>query len=724
MGARAATRLAWTLWALAVSLAALQVLVMSVSGLPQESERLGSETSVGLRLLYVLTVVLLSTIGALIASRHQRNAIGWLCCIWGLLFAAEMFASEYATASIFAAPGALVPGAAWSAWLAEMLNIHIVLLVPVLLLFPDGRLPGRRWGLVLWLVAASAAIAEVFLAVRPGPLGSAPAIENPLGITGVDATFGVPYRLSIFGVVAAALLAAVALALRLPRARGDERQQLKWITYAGVLLALAFLAGFSAPRELQAVVQLLYFVVLDGFLLTLGLAMLKYRLYAIDLVINKTLVYGALAVLIGTVYVAFVVGVGAIIGAQGEPNLLLALVATAVVAVAFEGLRQRVQRFANRLVYGQRTSPYEVLSQFSRRMADALSVDEVLPRMAEAAARGVGGKSAHVKVFVPGSENRVVAWPADSLTTTFDRTELVLHQGKPVGEIAVATGRSETLSTSEAALLSDLAAQAGSALSNVRLTLELQTRLTQLAMQADELRASRQRIVVAQDAERRRLERNIHDGAQQHLVAIAVSARLARQVLDTAPARTGSLLDEISGQVDEALDTLRTLARGIFPPVLADRGLVPALRAHLARSASPAQLDADASVARMRFDPRIEAATYFCCLEALQNTAKHAAGAPVNVHIEADHALLAWEVCDEGPGFDTQTAHSGTGLEGMLDRMASVGGTLEVVSVIGKGTTIRGRTPLDGVGSDTQVAAIAAVQAACSDSEPNSALVR
>jgi signal transduction histidine kinase len=229
--------------------------------------------------------------------------------------------------------------------------------------------------------------------------------------------------------------------------------------------------------------------------------------------------------------------------------------------------------------------------------------------------------------------------------------------------------------------------------------------------------------VAAQDAERRRLERDIHDGAQQHLVAIAVNARLARQVLDSAPIRTGTLLDEISSQVDDALETLRTLARGIFPPVLADRGLVPALRAHLTRSASPARLDADVSLARARFDRRIESALYFCSLEALQNAAKHAVGAPVSVHLSADAAWLTLAVSDEGPGFNVEIAPNGTGLQGMFDRMAAVGGTLEVVSVVGKGTTIRGRAPRQ-TAQDPQVETIAAAQAAESESEPKAALAR
>ena len=146
MSIRAATRLAWSLCVLAIALASLQLLVMALDGLPQESERMGPVGGVVLHLLYVLTVVLLAIMGALIASRHANNLVGWLCCGWGLLFAAEMFASEYATSAALAPPGSLLPGAIWMAWLAEVLNIHIVLLVPVLLLFPSGHLPSRRWG--------------------------------------------------------------------------------------------------------------------------------------------------------------------------------------------------------------------------------------------------------------------------------------------------------------------------------------------------------------------------------------------------------------------------------------------------------------------------------------------------------------------------------------------------------------------------------------------------
>ena len=726
MGTRTAIRVAWALWVLILAVMLAGVLVWAASGFPPPS---GSESVAGagatfLVLSWALTYLTFASIGVLIATRRPRNPIGWLCILAGLMMACSMLASEYANGSALAQPGSPPPGAAWVAWIGNLLAAWVVVIVPIILFFPDGKLPGRRWAVVLWAQAGTLLLALLGLGLTPGPLSTAPTLQNPLGWATAGDALAVVLGVATVGQLGCTVVAAGALVMRLRRARGDERQQFKWVAYAASIWALGLVAAVAAPTELKVLAQFGQFVTMAGLLGAVAIAVLKYRLYDVDLVINRTLVYGSLAAMITVVYVALVVGLGMVIGARGEPSLGLSMLATAAVAVAFQPVRERVQRFANQLVYGHRASPYQVLSEFSRRMAEALSIDDVLPRMAEAAARGVGGRSGRVRVFVPGGADRALAWPSDSHTSSFDRTELVLHQGEPVGEIAVAKVRGESVTPGEAALLTDLAAQAGPALSNVRLTLELEGRLRELAAQADELRASRQRIVAAQDAERRRLERDIHDGAQQHLVAIAVNARLARQVLDSAPVRTGALLDEINAQVEDALETLRTLARGIFPPVLADRGLVPALRAHLTRSASAARLEADASVARVRFDRRIESAMYFCCLEALQNAAKHAAGAPARVYLSAEPEWLTFSVSDEGAGFDTELNHGGTGLQGMLDRMAALGGTLEVVSTTGRGTTIRGRLPLEAARVHSHVEAIAAAQAAESESEPNAALAR
>jgi signal transduction histidine kinase len=462
---------------------------------------------------------------------------------------------------------------------------------------------------------------------------------------------------------------------------------------------------------------------------SIGVAVLRHRLWDIEPIVHRTLVYGALAAFITLSYVAVVVGIGTLVGAHGDSAaassggaLILSLLTTAAVAVAFQPVREWLQRLVNRLVYGQRASPYEVLANFSRQIAGALTVDQVLPAMAEVAARGVGAQRSRVRVYVPGGQDRAIAWPAEAIDQPFERTVPVLYQGTPVGEIAVTNKSGDPLSPTGSALLADLAAQAGLALSNVRLTLELQSRLDQLAVQADELRASRQRIVAAQDAERRRLERDIHDGAQQQLVAIAVNARLTRKLLGATPTPAAAMLDDIGVQIGEALDNLRDLAHGVFPVLLADRGLVPALRAHVARSSAMVGVEAAPPIASARFDAAIEAAVYFCCLEALQNAAKHAPGAPVTLQLTATDASLAFSVRDEGPGFDVPSVVRGMGLHSMADRLAALDGVLTIDSAPGGPTVVAGHVPLSAAGAAAQAGPVPRVQAATSLSESNSAL--
>jgi signal transduction histidine kinase len=340
---------------------------------------------------------------------------------------------------------------------------------------------------------------------------------------------------------------------------------------------------------------------------------------------------------------------------------------------------------ANRLVYGQRASPYEVLTEFSDRIAGALSLDEVLPRMAEAAAHGVRATRSRVRVYVPGGQDRAVVWPPDALPGPFERTVPVFHQGTPVGEIAVSKPDRDPITSAEVNLLAHLAAQAGPALENVRLDLELQERL-------EDLRASRQRIVAAQDAERRRLERDVHDGAQQQFVAIAVSLRVAQELVESDPAEARALLDELRLQANDALSTLRDLARGIYPPALVDRGVTAALEAHIAKACPEVRLATD-GIGAKRYAAEAEAGVYFCCLEALQNRAKHAPLAAGRVELGAEDGWLTFAVADEGPGFDMRSSGMGSGLQNMSDRMAALGGVLEVRSVPGRGTTIAGRVP-------------------------------
>jgi signal transduction histidine kinase len=260
----------------------------------------------------------------------------------------------------------------------------------------------------------------------------------------------------------------------------------------------------------------------------------------------------------------------------------------------------------------------------------------------------------------------------------------VRHQGELLGALTVTKRQGESLTPIEQKLLDDLAHQAGLVLKNVGLTAELLARL-------EELRASRQRLVSAQDNERRRLERNLHDGAQQHLVALKVKLGLAEAFAETDPARAKQLLAELKGDTDEALDTLRDLARGIYPPLLADKGLAAALEAQARKATLPVEIDADGVG---RYPQEIEAAVYFCVLEALQNVQKYADAGTATVRLTEREGELLFEVEDDGKGFDPPTQKKGLGTQNMADRIDALGGALDLESSAGNGTRIQGNVPI------------------------------
>ena len=613
-----------------------------------------------------------STVGALIVARRPENRIGWIFCFIGALWTLGMFGDAYDEhPSLPGAEFSAQPSGGWVFAVGPAATF-------MLLLFPDGRLLSRRWRPVAWLAGIS--IIAVAIALS---------LEDAGYVTGGIA------GLAIAALLASALASVASLVVRFRRSRGLERQQLKWFTSAAALTIVLWLAAIP-EWEGAEVVRSAFLASMALIPVAAGIAILRYRLYDIDVVINKAVVFGALAAFITAVYVAIVVGVSALVGTAGDPNLVLSIAATAVVAVAFQPARERAQRFANRLVYGKRATPYEVLAEFSGQAAATVASEEVLPKIARTIAEGTGAARSDVWVR-SGSELRLAAsWPdppvdtprkialADGRFPTLpgaDRAVPVRHQDELLGALAIAKPRGESLTPADDKLLNDLAAHAGLVLRNVGLTAELLARL-------EELRASRQRLVAAQDEERRRLERNLHDGAQQHLVGLKVKLNLAARQAGETP--LNDALVSLQADADAAIETLRDLARGIYPPLLAEEGLAVALEAHSRKSPVTVTVEADGI---RRYPQDAEAAVYFCCLEALQNVAKYSAASHAVLRLSEPSGDLVFEVADDGAGFDPATTARGSGLQNMTDRIEALGGTLEVTSTPGRGTTVTGSIP-------------------------------
>lgn len=531
--------LAWGLMGLSVAATATAAALMVIN-LPA-----GSGQPVLGNLAPILIGLVYPAVGAIVISRQPRNAVGWLLSALGLSVALTVLASEYAIRGLVRAPGSL-PAGALAAWLQSWpLGWWFAAAVALLLLvFPNGRLTSQRWRPLLGLLGLLLLIQEAILLFTQKPLtsmlqGIGLRVSNPNGIipesfwsqpggrlltVGIDLLFA-----AVIGTCGAAIL------LRLRSSRGVERLQIKWLAYTATLLVaeLVVYFGLQAAGLIAATQVSLDVVILTATAVVpaaIAAALLRYHLYGIDAVISRTLLVATMAAFIAAVYVLIVAGLGSLIRSGTGSNLALSLVATAVIALAFQPVRERVQRLANRLVYGHTASPYEILARFSQTAAGAADGDEILARTARVLAEGVGAVRASVWIRLDARLVRASVWPSwragppePVMVRSEQRVDLpdadcsvpVSHQGELLGALAISMPAGQDIAAIDRRLLNDLAAQSAVVLRNVGLTGALRARLDDTTRQEGELRSSRQRVVAAQDAERRRLERNIHDGAQQ-----------------------------------------------------------------------------------------------------------------------------------------------------------------------------------------------------------------
>ena len=658
----------------------------------------------------VLVVLLLMWlgVGSLIVWRQPRNWAGWIFLLTGAPFPLLTLGQALVIHGLKAEPGSVPLTGLW-ATLGEYALYPIALLPLLFLLYPDGHPPSRRWRWAVVGLVGGTAVAMIGFLVRPGPYNNwiedGILYENPLGI---DALAGIAPVVILIGTVIAlvsALSTVVAVRQRFKRATGEERQQMRWLAFvaslAGVFFLLQWVVGFIAEaffRDEDAPIFEL-FLALTAFTIVFGVpvaylvAIFRHGLWNLDVVIKKTLQYGVLAAgftaVVGLVFVAIPTAVLGVGGGISDP---VPIAIGAILAIGFMLIRSRARRWANRVVYGKRATPYEVLSEFAERVGETYSTEDVLPRMAQLLGEATGARTARVWLRL-GDEMRVEAsWPPGATSTggvpvrtdappDFGAEEAfeVRHQGELLGALTVSLTADDPMNPTKEKLIRDMASQAGLVLRNVRLI--------------EDLRESRRRIVSAQDERARALERNIHDGAQQQLVALSVQLRLAEGMIDRDPAKARGLLADLQARTVETLEDLRDLARGIYPPLLADKGLPAALEAQARKSPLPVIVQPDGVG---RYGPEVESAVYFCCLEALNNVAKYAEASTVEIRLRQDEGELRFEIMDDGRGFDAAAKGSGTGLQGMADRLDAIGGSIEVDSAPGQGTRVAGRLPVEG----------------------------
>ena len=703
MSGGTARRLAWGTWTLVLAILVFAFVLGALNDIAVTAEEF---FFVPLVLLATMTS---STVGALVASRQPRNPLGWLFLLMSLCVVLGVMGEDYPIYAIRTNPGSL-PGPEWVLWVSGWTFGIAGAAVPlIILLFPSGTVPSRRWRSVPWLLVGGTLWALAWYAVEPRGLAPTPGlrVRNPVAIEGIR---GIASPMITAGTIVAllsALACFVGLILRFRRSQGEERQQLRWLAYVGAFSLVTFIGlfvGDALPGEAQAVENIFWSVFVASLMVGIpaacGIAILKYRLYELDVVIKKTVVFAILAGFVTLVYVGIVIGIGNLVTDAETGFSVLVFGAIALVALILQPLRHWARRLADRLVYGKRATPYEVLSQFTERIGETLSVEDVLARMTQLITAGTGADRAEVWLRV-GRELRLEASsplredderPRLSLEADDEPPEIpeatevipVRYRGELLGAIAVSVPAADPLTPEQERMISELAAQAGLVLRNVGLTAELRARL-------EELQRSRERLVAAQDEERRRIERNLHDGAQQQLIALAVKARLAQQLAERDPGASAGLLGDIQHDADAALDDLRDLARGIYPPLLADQGLGAALDAQARKAPIPVTVDVADDA---RYPQAVESAVYFCCLEALNNVAKYADASRASVRIDREDGRLRFEVADDGRGFDVEATTQGTGLQGMADRLDALGGGFEVRSTPGSGTTISGSLTL------------------------------
>ncbi|MET7401315.1 sensor histidine kinase [Dactylosporangium sp. NPDC005572] len=612
---------------------------------------------------YTVSTVVMAAAGALVAARRPGNPIGWLLCGFALLhsLASDVGQGWGLRAAAEGWPGGPVGETlAASSWLAGGYGWILTFLR-----FPDGRLPGPRWRAVHRTGVAGLALALPGWALSPDRVREYASGHNPVAVPALPTDAMVAVGMVLF--IGALVASGASLVVRFRRAAGVERQQLKWFAVAGVwttvALPLSFLLWYRTPMLAGALAA----VALTLLPIAACVAILRYRLYDIDVIIDRTVVYATVTVLLAGAYGLTTLTLGATLG--GGSGWVTAA-ATLVVAVAFRPLRDRVQDAVDRRFHRARHAAVRRMGDF----LEALRAGRAAPEEVQAILRELtGDPGLRLLLFLPESQV-YVGVDGRPATDTGDGID-VERAGRPVGRV-------RTDRPAPDPLLRRLIEAGGLAIEITRLHVELRRQLA-------EVHASRARIVNAVTEERRRLERDLHDGAQQRLVSIGLALRHAQHQLGAnAVEQADRTLEEAVAEVRAAIDELRELARGL-PPAQLDAGLAPAFRDLARRAPVPVEV----SVPGERFGRGTEGAAYFIGCEGLTNAVKHARATSISLRAHRERDRLVVTVADDGVGGAVPVP--GSGLSGLADRVAALGGALRIDSRPGAGTTLTAELPCE-----------------------------
>ncbi|MEZ5078611.1 MAG: GAF domain-containing sensor histidine kinase [Solirubrobacterales bacterium] len=637
----------------------------------------GAGSDTGFSIL-VAPIALASTgLGVLVRLRRPENLIGWLLLANGLVLAALALATPYAYYGEISHPGSL-PGAEWATLWKEIdwPGLYVGLMA-IAFVFPDGHLPSPRWRKVAIVTAIAYLGLELGFALHPGAFD--PPFEDvgkplPTYPSSLEWVW-VPFYL---GVLASLFAAVFAVRSRLRRATGPERLQVLWFTYAAMLIPLALLlcalSGFVVAEGpvTDVITGAVVWAMLVAILAAIAIGILRYRLFDIELVVNRTLVYGTLTVCIVVGYVAIVGALNALIDQRGVAGVL----AAGLVAAGVQPLRLRLQRRADRWVYGDRSDPYAALTRLGERLQDTLAPGEVVQTVVDSVAEALRLRHAAIEFDREGSVE-VVAAHGQEGTGERRRVPLV-YNGERLGSLVVQVPPGRQLSAADERLLEDLAQHAGPAVHAVRLNADLQL--------------SRERLVAAREEERRRLRRDLHDGLGPALAGMAMQ-------LDAAKSRSSdpeieAVLGELRAETQDAIADIRRVVYELRPPALDELGLVGALREQAARlSAGGDGLSVTVEAPDLPPLPAaVEVAAFRIATEALTNVSRHAGARRGLVELTLAGGLNV-EVADDGRGFGSPSA--GVGLTSMRERAAELGGALTVRERPGGGTLIRAELPVE-----------------------------